>query len=759
MLRSPRGDQPDREHERRQHDEPDAEPVHADEVGKAHRRHPVHLLDELIARPLGIERSEHAHRDDEVGGHHDERQPLRPRVSHPLPQQEDGDPDQRQEDEDAQPGHGQNLSPRYRRSAAAPSRKASAYERTYPDCRTEREARGLADLLGDLVDGPVDDPVIDRSERPPDPHPGRPNEPRIQRVDVERVREPGGELGLALGESRPVHAPGRPHVPRDQDRQHREDDRDADEDGFGEPEVPVLGHADHRLEEPLEEAALRLETEDESAQDRSRREDHERGVHRPRRLVGARIAALGAEEREEQRPRDVQGGKERADRRHDPRRDAPTLGGEIHDVVLGEEPRERRDAGQGERADREQGGRDGHLLPQAAHPAHVGLVVEPVQDVARRQEQQRLVEGVADEQEHGAGVEPHPGREEHEPDLTHRRVRERPLDVELADRGERGVDRGDEPDDEHHRERDPRCLEQGVRSHDQVDAGGHHRRRMDQRGDGRRSFHRIREPDVQRDLRGLADGTGEEQQRDRGERGLGRPGDGRRVRPDAEHRAEVQRSEVHEDQDDPEHHRGVADPGRDERLLRRARGARSLVPEADQQVGAQPDALPAEVEQEVIVREDEDQHEEDEQVQVGEEAFEARIAVHVADRVDVDQGTDAGDDQHHGEGQRIDQERDPQTEAPGIDPREQLDDVLALLGGQREEVEQDGHADREGEPDRCRCDPSCRLAKAPPEEQVHRRPCQRQRGDQPRLIEHRITPARRSRRRRSRSGGADRRSG
>ena len=61
--------------------------------------------------------------------------------------------------------------------------------------------------------------------------------------------------------------------------------------------------------------------------------------------------------------------------------------------------------GQRERADREQRGGDGHLLPQAAHLAHVGLVVEPVQDVARRQEQQGLVERVADEQEHGAGVE------------------------------------------------------------------------------------------------------------------------------------------------------------------------------------------------------------------------------------------------------------------------------------------------------------------------------------------------------------------
>ena len=33
---------------------------------------------------------------------------------------------------------------------------------------------------------------------------------------------------------------------------------------------------------------------------------------------------------------------------------------------------------------------------------------------------------------------------------------------------------------------------------------GDHRRRMDERGHGRRTFHRVRQPDEERNLRGLA---------------------------------------------------------------------------------------------------------------------------------------------------------------------------------------------------------------------------------------------------------------
>jgi hypothetical protein len=52
---------------------------------------------------------------------------------------------------------------------------------------------------------------------------------------------------------------------------------------------------------------------------------------------------------------------------------------------------------------------------------------------------------------------------------------------------------------------------------------------------------------------------------------------------------------------------------------------RAVVPEADEQVGRQADALPADVEQHVVVGEDEQEHRGDEQVEVGEEP--AAVAV------------------------------------------------------------------------------------------------------------------------------------
>ena len=65
-----------------------------------------------------------------------------------------------------------------------------------------------------------------------------------------------------------------------------------------------------------------------------------------------------------------------------------------------------------------------------------------------------------------------------------------------------------------------RELEQRVHARDQVDAGGDHRRGVDQRGDGRRALHRVGQPRVQRDLRALGERADEQQQAADGEVGV-----------------------------------------------------------------------------------------------------------------------------------------------------------------------------------------------------------------------------------------------
>ena len=170
----------------------------------------------------------------------------------------------------------------------------------------------------------------------------------------------------------------------------------------------------------------------------------------------------------------------------------------------------------------------------------------------------------------------------------------------------------------HDQHRGRRLGEDRVGAGDHVDAGVDHRRGVDERADRGRALHRVGQPDVERELGGLADRAGEEEQRDERDRALVE-------RPDPlEDLVEAQRPEVDPDHDHAEAEAEVADAVDDERLLGRSGRRRLLVPEADEQVAAQADRLPADVQQQEVVGQDQQQHAEHEQVQVGEEAPEAR---------------------------------------------------------------------------------------------------------------------------------------
>ncbi len=119
-----------------------------------------------------------------------------------------------------------------------------------------------------------------------------------------------------------------------------------------------------------------------------------------------------------------------------------------------------------------------------------------------------------------------------------------------------------------------------------------------------------------------------------------------------EHLVEAQRPEVDPDHGDTEAEAEVADAVDDEGLLGRAGRRGLLVPEADEQVAAQADRLPADVQQQEVVGQDQQQHAEHEQVEVGEEAPQPAVAVHVADRVDVDEEAHRAHDQQEHGGQR-----------------------------------------------------------------------------------------------------------
>ena len=78
-----------------------------------------------------------------------------------------------------------------------------------------------------------------------------------------------------------------------------------------------------------------------------------------------------------------------------------------------------------------------------------------------------------------------------------------------------------------------------------------------------------------------------------------------------------------------------------------------LVPKTNEQIGAETDAFPADEKHQKIISQHQQKHEENKQVQVNEEPDHPFIMAHVAESIDMDQKTDAGDDEQHYRGQRI----------------------------------------------------------------------------------------------------------
>src|SRR5207248_4923007 len=128
--------------------------------------------------------------------------------------------------------------------------------------------------------------------------------------------------------------------------------------------------------------------------------------------------------------------------------------------------------------------------------------------------------------------------------------------------------------------------------------------------------------------------------------------------------------EVHEEDEGAEDHADVADHVHHERLARSHDRRVALIPEADQQVRAQADHRPADYQEDEVVGEDEQEHGEDEDVHVSEEAGIAGpvLMLHVAHRIGDDQPTYPGDDEAHEDRQVVDQDPERHLERSALDP-------------------------------------------------------------------------------------------
>ena len=90
-------------------------------------------------------------------------------------------------------------------------------------------------------------------------------------------------------------------------------------------------------------------------------------------------------------------------------------------------------------------------------------------------------------------------------------------------------------------------------------------------------------------------------------------------------------------------------------------------PEADQQKGAEADAFPADEHHQEVVGGDQDEHEGQEHIKIGEEARRPFVAVHIAAGIQMNKRANAGHDQHHGDAQGVDAQLPGYLQPDGFD--------------------------------------------------------------------------------------------
>ena len=128
---------------------------------------------------------------------------------------------------------------------------------------------------------------------------------------------------------------------------------------------------------------------------------------------------------------------------------------------------------------------------------------------------------------------------------------------------------------------------------------------------------------------------------------------------------------------EPDHEADVAHARGHERLHRGSARGLLLVPEADQQVGAQPHDLPRHEEEQEVVGEHEEEHRRGEEREHRVVPAHTLVLVHVADRVDLDARANDRHDDEHDRCHRV--ERDTEVKRDSADLGDRVCGVIGVL--------------------------------------------------------------------------------
>ena len=317
-------------------------------------------------------------------------------------------------------------------------------------------------------------------------------------------------------------------------------------------------------------------------------------------------------------------------------------------------------------------------------------------DTPGGQEEEALEEGVGIQVEHSRRVSTNPAADEHVTDLRDGGVGKHSLDIVLGERHGGCIDGGQGSDDSNDLKSHPRESEEEVHPGDHVNASRYHGGGVDESADGSGAFHGIGKPDVEGDLGRLSCCTHEEEEGDQGGQTLGDCPSMNSFIDDSELAA----PDVDEDEKNSQDKGGIADTVDDEGFFAGVSGRVPLEPEPDEKIGAEPDSFPSDKHENEVGGHDQDEHGECKEVQVSEIARVSLVVPHVADRINMDEEADSGDDKGHDRRQGVELEGEVGAEPADLNPGEKVFNQRQCFVGSPEKTPEREGGNDEGSKDR-----------------------------------------------------------